>query len=141
MWRSRLATLQAMAWLALARALVRIAPLRTFRSTLGSIAGADGNSCPVSADAATALAIARRIERAAMRLPGKSKCLPKAVALQWMLRRARLSSRLVVAVHRIDRNGPHAYHAWVEQGGQMLIGQCVRTDYCPVMTFDQFGAA
>ncbi|TNE32943.1 MAG: lasso peptide biosynthesis B2 protein [Alphaproteobacteria bacterium] len=140
-WRSRLATLRAMLWLMLARTLVRLAPLRTYRLTLGPVAEGVRDCEPEPSDVDLALAIAQRIERAATRLPGESKCLPKAIALQWMLRRVGLPSRLIVAVHRTARNGPHAFHAWVEQGERILIGHCDRADYCPVMAFDQFGAS
>ncbi len=140
-WRSRLATLRAMFWLALARVLVRFASLRRIGESLGGKTNATSIQTSQVADANTARRLATHVDRAALRLPGESKCLPKAIALQWMLRRARLPSRLVVAVHHRDREGPHAYHAWVEQGEHMLIGQCDRTDYRSVMVFEQAGDA
>lgn len=77
------------------------------------------------------------VERAAERLPGTSKCLPKAVALQVLLRLAGIPSRLVIAFHVTDRTGPDAYHAWTEVCGEMLVGECNRAEYRSIMTFDQ----
>ena len=125
-----------MLWLALARVAVRLVPLRILGKTLGR--SVDSSSSPrfEAMDADRANRLAANTERASLRLPGESKCLPKAVALQWMLRRAGQPSRLVVAVHRTDRTAPHAFHAWVEQGGRMLIGRCERSEYSPVLAFD-----
>lgn len=81
--------------------------------------------------------LARSVERATALLPGHYKCLPKAVALQWLLQFARMPSSLVIAFHISDRAGPDAYHAWVEVDGTILIGQCDRQAYRPVMVLDQ----
>lgn len=88
---------------------------------------------------AGALIWARRVERAANRLPGRSKCLPKAMALQWILRRNAIASRLVIAIHKTDRQHDHSFHAWVEVGGEMVIGHCDRASYSCMASFDQFG--
>lgn len=81
--------------------------------------------------------LGRCVDKAARRIPGTSKCLPRAVALQWMLRREHIASQLVIAIHNTDRVGEHAFHAWVEQGGQIVIGHCDRTAYSPVMILAQ----
>ena len=64
------------------------------------------------------------------------------MALQWMLARRDIPSLLVIAILR-DRT--HAdddeYHAWVEQGDRMIIGQCERTDYQPIIRLRQGGGA
>lgn len=104
----------------------------------------------------TATAHARRTERAADRLPYSPKCLPQAMALQWSLRSAGIASSLVVAMRKQDAEPPSnstytavedseaalvfsvedRYHAWVQCGDVMLIGQCERSEYRPVFSFE-----
>ena len=67
--------------------------------------------------------LTRAVERAAARLPGDTVCLPRAMALQWMLRRRGHASALVFGVQSERREGDiHALHAWVEVGGRTVIG-------------------
>ena len=135
-------TVQAAVLLAFADALVRFVPFSTWKRTLGVVEkdGALSSTGDEATDRiADARALARRVERAARRMPWQAKCLPKAVALQWQLRRAGIPSRLVIAIHRQERSGRHAYHAWIEIGGAMVIGECDRLQYAPVARFDQFG--
>lgn len=129
-----------MAALAVARLLVRWAPFSLWRRALGQLVEQTAvHAGPAGGDLALARFLSRRVERATQRLPGISKCLPQAMALQWLMHRARIPSRLVIALHRHDRAGEHRFHAWIELGGDMLIGHCERDLYSPVATFDQFG--
>jgi hypothetical protein len=67
--------------------------------------------------------LARQVERAAARLPFSTKCLPRAMALSWILRRKRIGHVLVFAVRPAGlRDGPDALHAWVEIEGVTVIG-------------------
>lgn len=137
--RMRLATAWAMLLLLLARLVVRFVPLKLFRASLGEMQ--DGSQSGKDQGSIRKLELAQvmasRVERAALRLPGESKCLPQAIALQWSLRLKGPSSRLVLAIHRSDRFSRHAYHAWVEHDGCILIGHCDRSEYRPVMAFAQ----
>lgn len=101
--------------------------LRRLLEATGAVDGGD-----ILAPAA-ARAIGRRVERAAMRLPVHTKCLPRAITAQWLMSRQGLHARLVIAVHRHDRSGEHAFHAWVEHGDEIVVGHCDRADYAPVM--------
>jgi len=47
-------------------------------------------------------------------------CLPRALAAQAMLRRRGIASRLCLGVAREDRS--LSAHAWVEIGGQVIVG-------------------
>ena len=139
-------TLGAMLYLTKARFVVRFLAFSRWRGSLGTLLEMPRDqacsSPPPDLDATSisqARAIARRVERAANRLPGESKCLPKAMALQWMMQRAGLPSRLVIAIHRYERASNDTYHAWVEVSQEMLIGHCDRSDYAGVAGFDQFG--
>lgn len=136
---NRAGTVRAAIYLIASRAVVRLMPFRLLRWTLGGWNNGNAGNAPGLENStidSTALASARRVERAAYRLPGESRCLPKAIALHWMLRRGGMPSRIVVAVHRHDRSADHAYHAWVEHAGRMLIGACDRDEYRSVMTFE-----
>ena len=77
-WSQRASTLRAMVYLIAARAAVRLLPLRAYRWSLGSLLEGSPHAstgpalAPPSQDQ---LHLAGRIARAAMRLPGESKCL------------------------------------------------------------------
>lgn len=67
--------------------------------------------------------LARAVERTASRLPFKTKCLPRAIALQLMLRRRNAEGQLVMAVMPGKSRGKvDDLHAWVEAQGEVLIG-------------------
>lgn len=80
---------------------------------------------------------ARLVERAATKLPGITKCLPRAIVVQWLLRSKGIDSILVIAVHANDRSKEHGFHAWVEHRGDIVIGECDRTEYRPIMAYAQ----
>ena len=122
--RQRLATLRAGAHLVVAKATVRSTSL----DRLGAWAGTVRSGEPADADR-LARFWAGRVERAAMRIPGETKCLPKALALRRLLASEGIASRLVIAIHLTEREQAHAYHAWLERGGAMLVGQCDRAEY------------
>jgi len=133
-WAGRWQTLSAMGRIVFAQLLIRFVPLRRWRGSLGQLRGVPAPDAGVPGASREARAGARRVERAAARLPIHSKCLPRAMALQWMMRDLRQASTLVIAVRRGHReDDPHNFHAWVEQGGEMIIGQCDRSEYSPIM--------
>ena len=109
----------ALALLCAARLAVALVPFRMWRGTLG-MAGAD---MPQAGDQTKAALYARHVERAAARLPFTTKCLPRAMALSWMLCHARLPHAVVFAVRpeglRVDGD---ALHAWVEVAGKRILG-------------------
>jgi len=57
---------------------------------------------------------------ASRRIPGAS-CLTQALALQWLLARAGQSARIHIGVAKQGARGFEA-HAWLESGGEILIG-------------------
>lgn len=117
-WRRRALTLEAMGWLCLARALVALAPLRRWRGTLGMAIGPSAPRC-----LGEPARLVRHVERAAERLPFRSKCLPQAMALSWMLRRRGIAHAVVFAVRPPEmRSAADSLHAWVEAAGERLIG-------------------
>ncbi|WP_095012040.1 lasso peptide biosynthesis B2 protein [Tsuneonella mangrovi] len=142
--RGRIRTTQAIVALGAAWVLVKTVRLSIWRESLGrSIDPAEPWPVrrPVEAGLADASRIARHVERAAAWLPFAGKCLPRAVACQWLLQALGIPSRLVIAHHRNDRSGEHAFHAWVEHNGAFVTGECDRADYEPVMAFVQGDAS
>ena len=67
------------------------------------------------------------------RIPGAS-CLTQALALQWLLARAGKSSSIHLGVAKHVTVGFEA-HAWLESGGEILIGGDESLDrYSPILT-------
>lgn len=131
----RLRVLEAMALLLLARALVRLVPFRHWRAALGpQIAGAP----PVGGDPARVQPLRAAHRRALGHLPGPCKCLPQAMALQWMLRRRGLPAVLTIAaLPPALRASPDDLHAWVEAAGAIQVGY----SSLPYRALLQLGAA
>lgn len=134
----RIKVLRAMAYVVMARLLVRFVPLVKWRDSIGVLLGAEQafamQVAPMQQSARIAVqSFVDQIDRACLRLPGNSRCLPRAVALGWLLRRRSMPLLTVIAFSKSDRTGDDAYHAWVECGGEMLIGHCDRSTYQPIM--------
>ena len=109
-----------MARLSLAQLLVTAIPFGRWQNRLGL-------GRPTHADGPADLHRARRfaadVEWAAKRLPFPTRCLPRAMALSWMLRRKRIEHSVVFAVRPADsRESAEALHAWVEIDGQKILG-------------------
>ena len=124
-WRARLATGEAMVLLLLARLLVNRSALARWRWLLGS---RPDPAAPVVGPARKAVGAPRLVgacvERAAWRLGGEFKCLPKAICAHWMLRRRGLRSQLVLArLPRESRGAADDLHAWTEVAGGVVIGE------------------
>ena len=104
-----------MALLCWARLLIARVPLKRWRDTLGDSAGRESST--------EARRLARQVERAATRLPFETKCLARAMALSWLLRRRHLRHTVVFAVRPpSQRDSADALHAWVEIEGETIIG-------------------
>lgn len=145
-WGNRFRVAQAAFMLALAELLIRKVRFPVWRGALGRLEGdrargaGEAGAFPVAeGHREFARRAARRVERAARRVPCRTRCFSRAIAVKWLLDRARIPSRLVVAIHRTDRTGEDAYHAWVELRGEpeeeFVIGHCDRACYQPIMMF------
>ena len=136
---NRALTVLAMALLSTARIAVRYLSFERVGRTLGvrcSTGGAAASARIEAGQLARAQSLARAMARAAHRLPGESRCLPQAIALTWILRFAGIPSRLVIAMHRVDRMADHGFHAWVECGDLVVIGACNQSDYHRLSEFE-----
>lgn len=106
-----------------ARLAVGLVPFGWWRATLGRIEGTQ-RAGPASQDPAAARRLALHVERAATRLPFATKCLPRAMALAWLLRSAGLGYGLQLAVRPATQRGTiDDLHAWVECGGTIVLGE------------------
>lgn len=116
-WRLRQHTLEAMGWLCLARLMVACAPFGSWSGQLGL------NGAAVQDSTVKARRWALHVERAAAHLPFGLLCLPRAMALSWLLRRRAIPHQLVIAARPADqRDGRDDLHAWVESDGNIVMG-------------------
>ena len=123
-WRRRGATVEAMAWLVLARLLVARVAFGRWRPWLGTPIAPQAGDPRLQLDANLApRRLARAVTRACARLPCETRCLARAMALHWMLRRRALGGVLHIGVlpgH--TRGGLDDLHAWITRSGEVLIG-------------------
>ncbi len=131
-WRLRRRTLRAMALLCVAQAAVKLVPFRYWRATLGQ--PGPGAGTPEHGDIAAAgragpaRRIAVHVERGAARLPFAAKCLPRAMVLCWLLRRAGVAYTLRIAARPSATQCANlaadddTLHAWVEAEDTIVIG-------------------
>ena len=120
---TRLITLEAVLFLLAARMLIAGVRFGRWRRLLGRPVNPDGPAFGVPAQPMDRY-LARATDRAADRLPLDLKCLPRAMALQWMLHRRERPGELVIAAIPPDRRtGSDDFHAWVEIGDTCLINQ------------------
>ena len=116
-WVMRWRTVQALALLLLARAMVRCLRFAVWRDRLGLPGVAD------AVQEQLAQRLGRHVERAAARLPGTSKCLPQAMALSWMLRSRRIPHHLELMIRpQQARGGVDDLHAMVRCNRRIVLG-------------------
>jgi len=116
-----LRTAAAIAMLCRARLWVAWVPFGRWRNSLGI--GGNGGSSPYSDGLAKARQLAAHVEWAATRLPFATKCLPRAMALSWLLRSKGIGHEVILAVRPASlRESADAMHAWVEVRGEKVIG-------------------
>ena len=105
------------------RAIVKLEGLRTAAVTATKLAAAPSVSRAhgripqtgsASAAAGRAEAMARTVDAVARRMPVRSKCLPRSLALWTMLQRAGIDATVRIGM-RTDGSGEA--HAWVEHDG------------------------
>ena len=106
--------------LVVAQVLIWLVPPKVWRGSLGSVIC--DNSVPAQTLSEATRKRGRRVARAVMRVsilsPIPFVCLPKSIAMQWMLRRRRIPSTLVYGVSvELDEMGQRPLHAWVEIEG------------------------
>lgn len=117
-------TASAMLTLSTAQLTVSFVPFRRWREGLGTRNGDRSEAQLENSAVETGRREVAVVERAAERLPFPTKCLPRAVALSWLLRRKDLPHTIVFAVRPSHlRHSADALHAWVEVNGAKIIGE------------------
>ena len=102
-------------WLLAASAALRLVPYATIARFTARVTGRRGDRARLSADEC-ALALRR-----ACRLVPRSRCLPQALAAEYLLRREGHDPRIVFGVAR-GADGRLDAHAWVQSGARTVIG-------------------
>lgn len=112
-----------MALLCWARFLVRWVPFKRWRTSLGPGAVGGGTGSVPTGLLRSCRSLAATVDRAASRLPFEIKCLPRAMALSWLLWRRGIGHSFVFAVRPLEQRGStDSLHAWVEIDGSRIIG-------------------
>ena len=108
-----------MAVLCVARIVVATLPFKWWRDTLGesrAIGGTDYVSLSTRRFAA-------HMEWAARLLPFQTKCLPRCMALSWILQCKQVNHCVVFAVRPAEQRASNdQLHAWVEVGNETIFG-------------------
>jgi len=121
--RHRLRVAEAASALLTARLLVAAVPFGSWRRSLGRVLVGAGPEAGTDPPALKPLLDAHG--RALERLPWEFKCLPRAVALHWMLRRRGIASVLSIGAlprHGRGRGTIDDLHAWVTVNGVVRHG-------------------
>lgn len=132
-WRIHAQLVEAAVLLVFARLLISFVRFGRWRNALGRVVPDGGEVLPAAESSGTDSAyqqpgtldryLSRVVDRAALRLPFEYRCLPRAMVLHWMLTRRGRSTLLVIGVLPGPRRGQlDDLHAWVELGGEVLIG-------------------
>jgi hypothetical protein len=123
--------LEAAAALARASLELRLAPSRKGR--LGSLRNASADERVGAEQLREAARVGRTVARAADRLPWHPTCLRQALAVQRMLRRRSIPSRLHLGVTNATAGEAHA---WVTVAGRPVVGQSGLERFVPLAAFD-----
>ena len=134
-----LAIVEAIAYLAFARVVTLLLPMRRFAWLLGT----QGNASPSEIDAvqlSNAAQIGRTIESVARRMPFRAVCLEQAISARLMLNRRRIASTLYLGLlrdreERSARGTRDAAHAWVRVGSLHVVGGQDVSDFIVVSSF------
>jgi len=119
-WKARFLTVEAMSWLLVAWLLIHGSRFGRWRQHLGRVQTQAGNDDEPDRRHHY---LANVVSRGAMRMGMPQKCLPRAMALHWMLRRRRVRATLVIGMlGRHERGTLDDLHAWVEMSGETIIG-------------------
>lgn len=124
-WKARRLTIEAMFWLLLAWLLIHGFRFGRWHHHLGLAQkqpGGDDHPTPYCRY------LANVVTRGAMRLKMPLKCLPRAMALHWMLRRRGVRATLVIGMLPGSQRGTSDdLHAWVEMDGETILGDIGQT--------------
>lgn len=87
----------------------------------------NGRDEPAVARPSSGARLAWLVEVAGRYSPINATCLKKAIVLSWLLERRGIATTLRIGVAR--RDGALIAHAWLEQGGEVLLGHPGSDEY------------
>jgi hypothetical protein len=126
--RQRLLVLEAALWLGLSRLMLLILPIGRIAPWLQRVPDSGPR------DLATVLAVRHAVTIAARNVPWNAVCLPQAMAAKAMLARRGQGSALHLGAGKLDGGGLAA-HAWLEAGGEIVVGEAGVADMAPLARF------
>jgi hypothetical protein len=112
---------------------LRLAPRRRVVGLLGTADGDPTEEAVYAERTRQATQVGRMVTRIGDRLPWHPGCLRQALAVQRMLHRRAISSRLHLGV---TGTRDASAHAWVTVGGQPVVGARGRERYVPLAAFE-----
>jgi hypothetical protein len=110
--------IEAFGTMAVIKLALRFLAFERWRRWLHRATRADARALP---NLETATRVVRAVNRATSVLPTDVSCLPRAISVHLMLARRGHGSALQLGVNR-DATGKFEAHAWVEYGGEVIIG-------------------
>ena len=121
---------EAVAALARASVAIRLLPFKRVAAAAARETGAVS-----AADPAAVREACWAVEAAARRVPWRTVCFQKGLALHWMLRRRGVASVLHYGVGKALEGDDIAAHVWVSVGGEIVIGGEEAPRFACVATF------
>ena len=136
LWRARAHIAEAAFLLIYARILIGHVRFGRWRASLGRI-GAAPPAAPPPAPV-DVYHLAHAVDRAGARLRYPFKCLPRAMALHWMLKRRGIGSTLAIGIAKGQAGEQlHDLHAWVVVGDKTVLGADPERDYHQCLALTQ----
>jgi len=135
--RNKMALIESAVLLCYAQLLVSVLPYALWSHTLGPIR----ESAPVPshniADTNPVQMTGWTVEVAARYLPWGPACLPRAMAMKWMLKRRNIQSDLCIGIHppALKNVGQANLHAWLTVGPDTVSGGDVVGDFKLIARF------
>ena len=105
--------------LAASAAAIRMLP---FKRVAASAARAGAGRTRPAGESELVRELVWAVEAAARRVPWRTVCFQKGLALHWMLRRRGIASLLHYGVGKAVEGEALAAHVWVSVGGEIVIG-------------------
>lgn len=126
--QEKLAVVEAFLLLSWARFLIKLVPVRMWRSQMAVSHRDDAIGSLSEREREAGRLVARSIKLAVRNAPVELVCLPQALAARWMLRRRGVDSRLFIGT-KLGETGDRNFHAWLKVQELWITGHCNEAEY------------
>jgi hypothetical protein len=135
-WAGRARTLEAIVRIALARAMIAVLPFGWWKHRLGEQAALprESGADPAASPPLHIAHVRHALDRACHHLPGETRCLHRAMAMQAMLRVRNETSLLVLGIGPQNTPGPREFHARLICKGFVVTGEDSELGH-PILAF------